>query len=118
MVAHLDRPHLQNLAGVMESGKSWTKHRADFARSRLAFKMDRVAARRDRRVHAVLSPALPQTNRRRTDNANYSKAENKNCQREGCRRNHKLGFTATVPSPLSCPCEGEADAKRQVRVEC
>src|SRR5713101_8779721 len=53
----------------MESGKSRTKHRADFARSRLALEMDWVAAFGDRRVHDVLSPALPKTNRRRTDPA-------------------------------------------------
>src|SRR5438045_4291116 len=69
MVAHLDWPHLQNLAGIMESRKPRAKHRADFARSRLALEMDRVAPRGDRRVHDVLSPALPETNRGRTDSA-------------------------------------------------
>src|SRR5438552_1103833 len=69
MVAHLDRTHLQNLAGIMESGEPRPKHRADFARSGLALEMDRLAAGGDWGVHDVLSPALPETNRGRTDPA-------------------------------------------------
>src|SRR5438045_9594916 len=69
MVAYVDWPHLQNLASIMESRKPRPKHRADFTRSRLALEMDRLAAGGDRGVHDVLSPALPETNRRRTDPA-------------------------------------------------
>ena len=69
LVAYLDGTHLQNLSGVLESGKPRAKYRADFARSRLAIEMDRFAARGDRRLHDVLSPAVPKTNRRRTDHA-------------------------------------------------
>ncbi len=57
----------------MEPGKSRTKHRPDFARPRLVIEMDRLAARRDRSVHDVLSPAVSKTNRRRTDFALNSK---------------------------------------------
>ena len=64
---YLDGTHLQNFSGVLEPGKPRTKDRTDFARSRLATEMDRFAARGDRRVHDVLSPAVPKTNRRRTD---------------------------------------------------
>ena len=64
LVAHLDGSYLQNFSGLLESGKSRSKHRADIARSRLAIEMDRFAARGDRRVHDVLSPAIPKTNRR------------------------------------------------------
>src|SRR5436189_4749822 len=76
LVAHLDRTHLQNLSGVLESGKPRTKQRADFARSRLAIEMDRFTARGDWCIHDVLSPAVPKTNRRRTDHAlTWSKIE-------------------------------------------
>src|SRR6266404_8265195 len=74
VAAHLDRANLQNLSGVLESGKPGTKHCADFARSRLATEMDRFAARRNRRVHDVLSSAVPKTNRGRTDHAPCSRA--------------------------------------------
>src|SRR6267154_1957355 len=73
VAAHLDRANLQNLSGVLESGKPGTKHCADFAGSRLAIQMDRVAARGDRRIHDVLSQAVPKTNRRRTDRAPCSR---------------------------------------------
>src|SRR5262249_9226181 len=65
LVAHLDRTHLQNFSSILEPGKPGTKHRSDSARSRLAIEMDRFVARRDWRIHDVLSPAVPKTNRRR-----------------------------------------------------
>ena len=78
LVAHLDGTYLQNFSGVLESGKSRSKHRADFARSRLAIEMDRFTARGDRRVHDVLSSAIPKTNRRRTDHVFGSEAKESN----------------------------------------
>src|SRR6184192_1307572 len=90
LVAYLDGTHLQNFSGVLEPGKSRTKHRADFARSRLATEMDRFAACSDRSVHDVLSPAVPKTNRRRTDHAFSSKSRNKNDQRRSCCGNYTL----------------------------
>src|SRR4051812_18894633 len=63
MVADVDRVDVQTLAGVVEPGKYQSKHCADFARSRLVFEMDRFAARGDRRIHDVLSSAVPETNR-------------------------------------------------------
>src|SRR5882762_10805613 len=73
MVADMDRIDLQNVASVLESRQSRTEHRADFAGPGLAIEVDRVAAHCHRRVHDVLSPALPETNGRRTDSAFASK---------------------------------------------
>src|SRR5207244_5912910 len=54
LVANLERPNLQDVTGVMESGKSRAKHDSNFARPRLALEMDRFAPDRDRRVPVVL----------------------------------------------------------------
>ena len=78
LVAHLDGTYLQNFSGLLESGKSRSKHRADIARSRLAIEMDRFPARSDWRVYDVLSPAIPKTNRRRTDHVFGSEAKESN----------------------------------------
>src|SRR5207253_11180310 len=62
LVANLERPYLQDVAGIVESGESRTKHDSNFAGPRLAFEMDRFAPGRDRRVPVVLcekiSPAV------------------------------------------------------------
>src|SRR6266576_7179625 len=62
LVANLERPDLQDVAGILESGKPRAKHDSNFARPRLAFEMDRFAPGRDRRVPVVLcekiSPAV------------------------------------------------------------
>ena len=58
---HLERAHLQDVAGVLEPGKSRAKHHPDFARSGLALEMDRLAAGCDRRFHALLSEEIPAT---------------------------------------------------------
>ena len=54
LVANVERPYLQDVAGIVESGESRTKHNSNFAGSRLAFEMDRFASGRDRRVPVVL----------------------------------------------------------------
>src|SRR6266567_9539745 len=87
VVAHLDRADVQDFTGLLESGKSRTKHGADFARSRLAIEMDQLFARCDWRVHDVLSPALSKTNRRRTDHADCPKAK-RNEASASCRSAH------------------------------
>src|SRR5437763_2873866 len=62
LVANLERPDFQDVAGVLESGKPRAKHDSNFARPRLAFEMDRFAPGRDRRIPVVLcekiSPAV------------------------------------------------------------
>src|SRR5713226_9493331 len=73
MVADMDRIDLQNVASVLESRQSRPEHRADFAGPGLAIEVDRVAAHCRRRFHDVLSPAISQTNGRRTDSAFTSK---------------------------------------------
>src|SRR5436305_11137495 len=74
----------------MEPGKPGAKHGANLARPRLALEMDRLVAGGDRRVHDVLSPAVPKTNRRRTDHAFSSTSGEGNCQRGSCCRNDTL----------------------------
>src|SRR5437016_13012773 len=54
LVANLERPNLQDVTGVVESGKSRAKHDSNSARPRLALEMDRFAPDRDRRVPVVL----------------------------------------------------------------
>src|SRR6266404_5633605 len=100
MVAHVERIDLQNLPSLVEPGKSWPKHGADFARPRLAVEMDRFVAGGDRRFHDVLSPAIPKTDRRRTDHAFTCKIRNKSCQRRSGRGNHKLAPKAPLHSSL------------------
>src|SRR5467141_582024 len=73
MVADMDRIDLQNVASVLESRQSRPEHRANLARPGLVIEVDRVAAHCRRRVHDVLSPALPETNSWRTDSAFASK---------------------------------------------
>src|SRR5215469_6030016 len=90
LVANLDRADLQDFAGVLEPGKSFTKHRADFARSGLAIEMDRFAACRYRCVHDVLFPAVSETNRRRANQALDSKTRRRNRQRRSGRGNRTL----------------------------
>src|ERR1700674_2104450 len=58
IVAHLDWAHLQNVAGLLESGESRTKYDPDFARSGLASEMGRLASDRFRDFHAVLSEGI------------------------------------------------------------
>src|SRR5256885_9637356 len=59
MVAHLERPHLQNVPGVLEPGQPRPKHDPDSPRSRLALEMDRLAPRRFRNFHALLRQKIP-----------------------------------------------------------
>src|ERR1700674_4530852 len=59
IVAHLDWAHLQNVAGLLESGESRTKYDPDFARSRLASDMGRLAAARFGVFNAFLSEGMP-----------------------------------------------------------
>src|SRR6266850_6083313 len=99
VAAHLDRANLQNLSGVLEPRKPGTKHRADFAGSRLAIEMDRFTAGGDWRVHDVLSPAVPKTNRRRTDHAFSSKANNKSYRSGSYRGNYTLDPALAKRSP-------------------
>src|SRR5437763_7268076 len=54
LVANLERPNLQDVTGVVESGESRAKHDSNFARPRLALEMDRFAPDCDRRVPVVL----------------------------------------------------------------
>src|SRR5437879_5051767 len=54
LVANLERPNLQDVTGVVESGESRAKHDSNFARPRLAPEMDRFAPDCDRRVPVVL----------------------------------------------------------------
>src|SRR6195256_2335087 len=54
-VADLDWADFQNVAGLLESGQSRTKHDPDFARSGLASEMGRLAPDRLRNLHALLS---------------------------------------------------------------
>lgn len=62
MVEYVDWADLQDFSGVLEPGKSRTKHRPNFARPRLAIEMDRLAPRGDWGVHDVLSAAVSETN--------------------------------------------------------
>src|SRR5437660_8693356 len=59
MVAHLERPHLQNVAGLLESRQPRPKHHPNPARSRLALEMDRLAPDRFRNLHALLRQKIP-----------------------------------------------------------
>src|ERR1700730_15327649 len=54
MLAHLDRPHLQNVSGLLEPGHPRTKYDPDSARSGLAAEMDRLAPHCLRHLHALL----------------------------------------------------------------
>src|SRR6266550_4808158 len=54
LVANLERPNLQDVTGVVESGESRAKHDSNFARPGLALEMDRFAPDCDRRVPVVL----------------------------------------------------------------
>src|SRR6266849_6642106 len=86
MVADMDRIDLQNVASVLESRQSRPEHRADFAGPGLAIEVDRVAAHCHRRVHDVLSPALPETNGRRTDSSFTSKTAKAETRELSCVR--------------------------------
>src|SRR5205807_7556837 len=59
MVAHLQRPDLQNVAGLLEPRQPRPKHHPDFARSGLALEMDRFASDRLRNFHALLCEKIP-----------------------------------------------------------
>src|SRR6185312_15159107 len=96
MVAYLDGTHLQNFSGVLESGKPRTKYSANFARSGLAIEMDRFAARCNRRVHDVLSAAVPKTNRRRTDYGVGSDSRDKRYKTGSRCGNHALDSATTA----------------------
>src|SRR5450432_1419147 len=63
MVAHLDRAHLQDVAGLLEPGQPWAKHDPDFARSRLVAEMDWLASDRLRHLHALLPEGFSATGR-------------------------------------------------------
>src|SRR6266496_910122 len=65
LVANLERPDLQDVAGVVESGESREKHHSNFARPRLALEMDRFAPDRYRRVPVVLCEKIPPAVRHR-----------------------------------------------------
>ena len=96
MVAYLDGTHLQNFSGVLESGKPRTKYSANFARSGLAIEMDRFAHRCNRRVHDVLSAAVPKTNRRRTDYGVGSDSRDKRYKTGSRCGNHALDSATTA----------------------
>src|SRR5947207_10715493 len=59
MVAHLVRAHFQNVASLLEPRKPRPEHHPDFARSRLALEMDRLAPGRFRNFHALLREEIP-----------------------------------------------------------
>ena len=103
MVADMDRAHLQNFAGVMEPGELESKHCPDPARPRLAIQMDRLAPRRERCFHDVLSPPLSKTDRGSADfgdNTKSGKAERRTFS--SFRRRLKSLFLAGVQAALGC----------------
>ncbi len=59
MAEHLDRPHLQNVAGFLEPGQPRPKHHPDFARPGLAPEMGRLASPRLRHLPALLCEEFP-----------------------------------------------------------
>ena len=61
VVAKLDRSHLQNVAGLLESGEPFPKHDPNFARPGLASEMDRLAADCDWDFYVVLRSRFPKT---------------------------------------------------------
>ena len=58
LVEHLERAHLQDVAGVMEPGESRPEHDPDPARSGLAAEVGRLAAHLRRHLHALLHEAI------------------------------------------------------------
>src|SRR5688572_25005679 len=59
LAEHLDRPHLQNVAGFLEPGEPWPKHHSNFARPGLAVEMGRLASSRLRHLPPLLCEEFP-----------------------------------------------------------
>src|SRR5437764_6419742 len=94
LVANLERPNLQDVTGVVESGESRAKHDSNFARPRLALEMDRFASDRDRRVPVVLCEKIPTSvchRENQTDRCAFSLAPSA----------RSCGFVAVTPSERS-----------------
>src|SRR6476620_11120747 len=71
LVANLERPNLQDVTGVVESGESRAKHDSNFARPRLALEMGRFTPDCDRRVPVVLCEKISAAVRYRENQTDY-----------------------------------------------
>src|SRR5260370_837500 len=99
LVADVDGVHLQNFASVVEPGHSRSKKRPNSRGSGLAVEMDRFPPCRNRRVHDVLSPALPEANGRRTDHADRSETAEAGARTApGCALNKSYGCELKIRS--------------------
>src|SRR5438874_7771667 len=103
LVANLERPDIQDVAGVVESGEPRAKHDSNFARSRLALEMDRFAPDRDRRVLFVLCEKNSAAVRHRENQTDR-------CAFSGTARARSCSLVAATPSEAikahdawSCP---------------
>ena len=90
LVANLERPNLQDVAGVVESGESRAKHDSNFARPRLALEMDRFAPGGDRRVPVVLCEKISATVR-------YPENQTDRCAFSGFGSTRSRGLVAATP---------------------
>jgi hypothetical protein len=72
LVEHVERPHLQDVAGIVEPGESRAKHRPDPARSGLAAEVDRLAADLHGHLHALLPQGFPAPDARRGEGSEFS----------------------------------------------
>src|SRR6266403_5467646 len=89
LVANLERTNLQDVTGVVESGKSRAKHDSNSARPRMALEMDRFAPDRDRRVPVVLREKISATVR-------YRENQTDRCAFSGSGRALSCGLLATT----------------------